>query len=79
MKCVVQIGALGLTLHEDGEPINGINAGPTDPTYEARCIAFDAERAWKMQEPLERALSWLADTKQYALWMAAYKNAKEGI
>jgi len=57
--------------------INGINTSPTDPTYEARCIEFDAERAWKMKEPIEKALSWPDKTLQHALWMAAYNRARD--
>ena len=76
MKCLVQVHALGLTLHEDGETVDGINHGPTDPTYEARCIAFDAERAAKMGESIEKACSWEKGTKQRAWWDAAYKAAK---
>lgn len=74
MKCVVHVPAF--TLHEDGEPINGINTGPTDPLYEARCIALDAERAWKMREPLEKALSWPKGSAQHGLWMDAYRKAQ---
>lgn len=57
--------------------INGVNKGPTDPTYEARCLQFDAERAWKMKEPLEKALSWPKGSCQYNWWMAAYNAARE--
>lgn len=72
MKCLVHVGALGLTLQVDSDPI----IGPDDPLYEARCIKLDAERAWKMREPLEKALSWPKGTKQYGLWMAAYEAAQ---
>ena len=54
----------------------GINTTPTDSTYEARCLKFDAERAWKMREPLEKALSWPKGTAQHGIWMAAYNAAK---
>lgn len=56
--------------------INGVNKGPTDPTYEARCIRFDAERAAKMGEPIEKACSWEKGTAQRGWWDAAYKAAK---
>lgn len=57
--------------------INGINKGPTDPFYEYRCVTSDAERAWKMRDPLEKALSWPKGSHQYLWWMAAYNAAKE--
>lgn len=47
-----------------------------DPHYEERCIKFDAERAAKMGEPIERACSWEKGTKQRDWWDAAYKAAK---
>lgn len=50
---------------------------PTDSGYEARCIKFDAERARKMKEPLEKALSWPKGSAQHVLWMAAYEAAGE--
>ena len=75
MKAMIHVGALGLTLHEDGEPVNGINTGPTDRLYEARCIKFDAERAAKMGEPIERACSWEKGTAQRGWWEAAYRAA----
>jgi hypothetical protein len=50
---------------------------PTDPDYESRCLKFDAERAWKMREPLEKALSWPKGSVQYGVWMDAYTKAKE--
>jgi hypothetical protein len=61
-----------------GAFISKVAAGPTDPTYEARCLQFDAERAWKMREPLEKALSWPKGTAQHGIWMAAYNAAKGG-
>lgn len=48
---------------------------PTDPGYEYRTIALDAERAWKMREPLERALSWPKGSKQEMWWLGAYYAA----
>lgn len=49
------------------------SAGPTDSGYEERCILFDAERAAKMGEPVERACSWEKGTKQRTWWEAAYQ------
>lgn len=49
--------------------------GPTDSGYEERCIKFDAERAAKMGEPIEKACSWEKGTAQRGWWEAAYKAA----
>jgi hypothetical protein len=58
--------------------INGIApAGPTDAGYEYRTIALDAERAWKMREPLERALSWPKGSEQELWWLGAYYAARD--
>lgn len=59
-----------------GAFISKAPTGPTDPDYESRCLKLDAERAAKMNEPLERALSWKKGTAQYGIWMAAYEAAK---
>lgn len=61
MKCLVQVPALG-----HSEQLG-------DPHYEERCIRFDAERAAKMGEPIEKACSWEKGTWQYAKWMQAYR------
>lgn len=76
MKALIHCAAFAL--QEDGEPINSIpEAAPTDAGYEYRTIALDAERAWKMREPLARALSWEKGTKQYIWWMGAYVAARD--
>ena len=70
MKALVHIPAL--TLQEDGEPINGINNAPTDPTYEARCICTDAEKAARMGESVEKACHWAKGTAQRLMWEGYY-------
>ncbi len=70
MKAMIQVGAFAV--------INGIAPRqPTDYGYEYRCLALDAERAFKLGEPIEKACSWGAGTKQRNYWLAAYKAAKE--
>lgn len=66
MKCVIHVPALG-----HSEQLGDLG----DKGYEARCIKFDAERAAKMGDPIEKACSWEKGTKQRAWWDAAYKAA----
>lgn len=60
MKCLVQVPALG-----HSEQLG-------DPHYEERCVKFDAERAAKMGEPIERACSWEEGTHQHQHWLDCY-------
>lgn len=70
MSALIDLGAVTV--------INGIAPRqPTDYSYEYRCLAFDAERAFKLGEPIEKACSWGSGTKQRNYWLAAYKAAKE--
>lgn len=66
MKALIHVGAFTV--------INGLQPeGPTDALYEARCIRFDAERAFKMGESVERACFWAKGTAQRLLWESHYR------
>lgn len=60
-----------------GSFIQAIQAStePTDLGYEERCIRFDAERAAKMGEPIERACSWGEGSLQRWWWASTYQAA----